>query len=85
MSMSSMCLSLRSSRMNEASVASEIDYNRENASQSTEQLDYSTTNDMSQVDEAPCQNSSLNNHFGMLDIKREIKTMDRMTMDDGAF
>ena len=32
MSISSMCVSLRSSKVNEASVASELDYNQENAS-----------------------------------------------------
>ena len=32
LSVSSMCFSLRSSKINEASVASELDYNNENAS-----------------------------------------------------
>ena len=32
LSVSSMCFSLRSSKINEASVASELDYNHENAS-----------------------------------------------------
>ena len=87
LSISSMCLSLRSSKINEASVASELDYNNENASLESLDASLQSKNKPAQFEETNRMKAgpSLRENFTNLEVERNINTFGKLTMDDKGY
>ena len=83
---SALCTSLRSSRLNLASVASELEFNQENASLDSVEISHNDIGMRSNYRQtfSPKPSGGLVQNFNML-LKKQIKMMDNMTMEDFGF